>query len=230
MESDEPMSNLWVHAMPWRNLPGEAHRDTPSVRDAGFKGYVGASYHDDHYSDKDSKSDWDEDVYDEAAPEPKTHQLHHMEQHGDYPQSYYDAHDKAYEKGMEKKHSEDKPDHTDDDLHMFIGEHGANSDLWKAKATHGPVDIRKGVYATQSHVSRTHLDKYKANPQARTHAQGHDDYLGSHTPLFVTHQGRLHAIEGHHRVGAALERKDAFISGWHYDADKHGFPEDHEET
>lgn len=220
------MSTLWTQAMAWSNLPGERHHDTPSVRNVGFKGFVGSSFHDDHYSDHDSKAHWDEDAYDEAAPEPTTRQFKHHDKHGDFPQSYYDAHDRNYGEVLKKKKAEDKPDIVDDDLHMFIREHGANSELWKNKAHLGPVDMSKGVHATQTHVSRTHLDKYHANPQAEVHHAGHGEYLGSHTPLFVTHQGRLHAIEGHHRVGAALERGDKSIHAWHYDADKHGFPED----
>lgn len=49
-------------------------------------------------------------------------------------------------------------------------------------------------------------------------------YLGDESPMFVTHQGRLHCTEGHHRVAAALQRGDTHIVGWHYDGDKHGLP------
>lgn len=59
-------------------------------------------------------------------------------------------------------------------------------------------------------------------PPAPEHVK---DYFGNETPGFVRHNGKLHAVEGHHRVAAALMRGDTHIEGRLYDADKHGFPD-----
>lgn len=121
-----------------------------------------------------------------------------------------------------------KPDHVDDDLHDFILDHGRNTSLWQSKATLGKVDISKGVYATQSHLHKDHIDRYRAEPGAKSMSVPTDprmsggEHLDVDHPMFVTHQGRLHVIEGHHRVGAALSTGAKHVEGWHYDADKHG--------
>jgi hypothetical protein len=52
-----------------------------------------------------------------------------------------------------------------------------------------------------------------------------DDYYGNQMPGFVKHEGKVHAVEGHHRVAAALLRGDKAIQGRYHDADQHGFPE-----
>ncbi|MGA5598408.1 hypothetical protein ACPCSE_29660 [Streptomyces cellulosae] len=129
--------------------------------------------------------------------------------------------------GEEYGGEEDAPDHHADHLMDFTDHHGSNRALWEEKATFGPVDLRHGVYATQSHVHPDHVTKYRDDPSAPTERLknvGLSEYLGDHAPMFVTHQGRLHTTEGHHRVAAALQRGDSHITGWHYDADRHGFP------
>jgi hypothetical protein len=106
----------------------------------------------------------------------------------------------------------------------FVREHGSNANLWKKHGSFGPVNISKGVQATQSHVSQTHIDRYLDNPHDQSdHSYKYNrntDYLGEEAPLFVTHHGILHATEGHHRTAAALQRGDSHINGWHYDLDK----------
>jgi hypothetical protein len=115
----------------------------------------------------------------------------------------------------------DKPDFVDDHLSHFVVEHGSYH-----SGKPQPIDLSKGVYATQSHVAQFHIDRYKRNPE--THPWAHeggdpdaiaaDEYPGSKHPMFVTHQGRLHVSEGHHRVAASLQTGQP-IDGYHHDLD-----------
>lgn len=223
------MSLLFVRvqrqAMAWHSENGEHHPVVHSVRKAGFAGYVDMSPEraSDYGDDEADHDHFDENLYDDSSPEPTHEEDQHMEEHGEYPSSFHERHHEMYEKSLQDKKRESTPDHEDDELMDFVGNHGTDKKFWHQHATHGPVDIKQPVYATQSHVSQTHLDKYKANPDATTHQdRGDDRYLGDEAPLMVTHGGRLHTIEGHHRVAAALQRGDHHIDAYHYDADKHG--------
>lgn len=246
------MSLLWTQAvktsvphmaLPWRVERGEenyAHSAKPT-REAGFAGYVGKDHDEDEddYGEDEGQSHqsggFDEDLYDESAPTPTTHQQRHYDIHGEHSDSYHDDHHEAYEKALDQRKQkaadEDRPNWTNNPLHRFIGRHGTDTDHWKQHATYGAVSLHEPVYATQSHVSQAHIDKYKQSPGASSHhvdkyGPGHNDYLGDGAPMFVTHDGDKHTIEGHHRVAAALQRGDKHIMGWHYDADKHGgFPD-----
>lgn len=244
------MSLLWKNAaaiqkeaMAWHVDPGEEHyaQSAKSVRHAGFAGYVGK---DDDDDDDEYGSDgshghggFDEDLYDEVRPDPTSAQERHNDEEGEYPQSYYDAHDKAYEKAMDERQNgaaqDSRPDWTDNALHRFIRQHGTNTTHWRQHGTYGAVDLTGPVHATQSHVSQAHIDKYIQSPGAMSHHQtkypnsGGSDYLGDGAPMFVTHNGDLHAIEGHHRTAAALQQGKSSIMGHHYNADEHGFPDEH---
>jgi hypothetical protein len=242
------MSLLWKNAavfqresMAWHVAPGEENyaQSAKSVRHAGFAGYVGEDRDDeDDYGDEESHghSGFDEDLYDSVRPSPTSAQERHNDEEGEYPQSYYDAHDEAYQHALDKRQHGDavanQPDWTDNKLHRFVSNHGTNTHHWQQHATYGAVDLTKPVYATQSHVSQDHIDKYHHDPGAMSHHRskypnaGGSNYLGDGAPMFVTHQGDLHATEGHHRTAAALQRGDKSIMGWHYDADQHGFPDD----
>lgn len=240
------MSLLWTKAaafqrtgMAWHVEPGEEEhaRSAKSVRHAGFAGYV-AQHPDDRYDDDEDEEEggWDENLWDDTSPDPTSHENAHHDEHGEYPESYNDRHDQAYEEAMEGRQEESEPDHHDSPLANFVGHHGTDTALWKQHATYGHVDLKQPVYATQSHVSQRHIDKYVADPGAASHHRqkygpwaGGSDYLGDGAPMFVTHEGRLHATEGHHRTAAALQRGDSHIMGWHYDADKHGFPPSEDE-
>jgi len=232
------MSLLFVRvqreAMAWRTEPGEHHPVVHPVKHSGFAGYVDHSPEgreewgmedEDHDGEHD---DFDEDLHDSTRPEPTSEEEAHNEEHGDYPEEYHDRHNEAYDNALDQKRrksrEESTPDREDDELMDFVGNHGTNKQFWHQHATHGPVDIKKQpVYATQSHVSQNHLDKYKFHPGAPTHTDnGSGNYLGDEAPLMVTHQGVLHTIEGHHRVGAALQRGDHHIDAWHFNADEHG--------
>lgn len=222
-------------AMTWRNENGEHHPVVHSVRHAGFAGYVDMSpegreeWGMGNNEDDDEHDHFDENLYDDSSPEPTHEERAHYDKHDEYPSSFHDRHDEAYQKALQDKDRESTPDHEDDELMDFVGNHGTNKPFWHAHAKHEPVDITQPVYATQSHVSQTHLDKYKSNPNATTHQNnGLDNYLGDESPLMVTHNGRLHAIEGHHRVAAALQRGDSHIHAWHFNADEHGGLPDHE--
>jgi 2'-5' RNA ligase len=196
-----------------------------SVRHAGFKGYVGSSDEDD--DDSDHHDDFDEDLWEKHRPEPTSHEQTHLDHHDEYPDSYHERHEEAYGKALEERKQEDVPDHIDDHLHHWIGEHSTDPESFTRHARQPQqVDLRKGVYATQSHVGQFHIDRYlhggeeEPSWHSQHGGQGYG-YLGEKHPLFVTHQGRLHAIEGHHRVAAALQRGDTHITGWHHDLDKH---------
>lgn len=232
---------LQAEGMAWMvQRPGDEHyaQSAKPVKEAGFAGYVGPESDDDDYDEDhdDDHGGFDEDLYDAVRPDPTSSQERHYEEHGEYPQSHYDAHDEAYGDAMDKKqqdeHQANTPDWTNRHLHNFIREHGTNTHHWQQHATYGAVDLTNPVYATQSHVSQAHIDKYHHDPGATSHHQemyghhGGTDYLGDGAPMFVTHQGDLHTTEGHHRTAAALQRGDKSIMGWHYDADKHGFPDE----
>jgi hypothetical protein len=234
LNSPSDWSNLPKTAMPWHFQHGETARDHPeikSVRHAGFAGYVGESpERQEDYGYEKPEHEFDEDAWNDVSPEPTHEERQHYDEHDDYPESYHDRHDRAYQEHVDRKTAEDKPDHEDDALHDFIGEHGTNYHFWQNRANLGMVNIKdRPVYATQSHVSQRHIDKYHHDPTAAPHAPGYGDYVGNEAPMFVTHEGRLHAIEGHHRVAAALQRGDDKIHAWHYDADRHGLPTEDDE-
>lgn len=227
-------------AMPWfNNNDGVNPSHAKSVRDAGYAGYVGDSERDEELGHGGHEDEFDEDMWDRVAPEPTHEEQHHMDEHGEYPDSYYERHDEAYGEAQHRKAQEDEMDHDDPELHHFIGEHGSNSALWKEKGTFGKVNIKdQPVYATQSHVNQQHIDHYTASPGDISHSmrntpgygQRHaqDPYLADEHPMFVTHEGRLHVTDGHHRVAAALQSGQKHIMGWHYDGDEQGFPDEDE--
>jgi hypothetical protein len=228
----EKVASLPKSGMAWVNQDsGDKRRYTPvSVRHAGFAGLVGDRERDEEMreargEDQDHDS-FDEDLYDESAPEPTEEEQAHYEEHGEHPESYYERRDQAYADALRRKQAEDEPDHDDPDLMRFVGNHGSNADLWKKHGTFGPVDVRKPVYATQSHVAKEHIERYLKNPRDTAwHTQLYGDngqgYLGDEHPMFVTHEGRLHATEGHHRIAAALVRGDSHVHGWHFNLDEH---------
>jgi hypothetical protein len=221
--------------MAWQQQYNDRRDHQPiSVRKAGFAGYVNDKDHLDDMKelshDEDGGNDFDEDLYEEARPEPTHEEEKHYEEHGEYPDSHYERHDQAYGEALHKKAQEDEPDHDDPTLMHFVGEHGDNPHLWRNKAHYGPVSLKQPVYATQSHVSQLHMDKYVHDPHAMgDHEEQHGDtsssrmerYLGHDAPMFVTHEGRLHTTEGHHRVAAALRAGEPSIHGWHFNLDKH---------
>ena len=223
------MSLLWVNAArhqaaPWhhddRNPPP---RGKPiSVRKSGYAGHVGLSHDDegDPYGENDR---FDEDLYDESTPEPTEDEENHNWEHNEYPQSYYDRHDHAYQQAVRNKAQEDEPDHIDEGVGQFVREHAHSGDVWKRHGTYGKVDLKQPIYATQTHVHTGHLDRFDADPKdIAWHMQsggGHNDYPANDDPLFATHEGRVHVVDGHHRVGAALRRGDPHINGWHIDLD-----------
>ncbi len=124
----------------------------------------------------------------------------------------------------------DNPDHLDSHLAHFTRSHSGSPHTWGYSEGVQNVDMSGGVHATQSHVAQFHVDRYKKKPDDTVWslhgehpdvvAQEEDSYPGAKHPLFVTHQGRLHAIEGHHRVAAALQAGETHMKGFHYDLDK----------
>lgn len=229
------MSLLWLDAsihegMAWYHGNDKIfkHPVVHSVRNAGFAGYVDSDPDEDEfddYHDEDGHGSFDENLWDNTYVEPTSAQQRHHDEHDEYPQSYDDARWDAYEKAKEDKKSEDIPDIHDGTLSKFISKQGDNTDLWTKHGTHGPVPLTGKVYATQPHVSQTHIDRYTDDPgdtvqHVQQNGAGPRRYLGNEAPLFVTHEGRLHAVEGHHRVAAALGQGHSSIHGWHYDLDQ----------
>jgi hypothetical protein len=223
--------------MPWSYQHGETARDHAkihSVRNAGYAGLVNMSPEraEDYGMHEGEDGDhFDEDLWDDSSPEPTHEENAHYEEHGEYPDEYDERHAQAYEEAQQKKKDEDRPDYEDDELMDFIGNHGNNRHLWDTHASYGPVDIKnQPVYATQSHVSQNHIDKYLRAPHAQVHQPSYSgEYPADEAPMMVTHNGRLHVTDGHHRVAAALQRGDSHIDAYHYNADKHGFPHDDED-
>lgn len=228
------MSLLWIQAvqheaMPWYHNERSimSHPVVHPVKKAGFASYTNdrdrlAEFREDSEDDHD---EFDDDLYDEVRPEPDHEEQAHYEEHGEYPESYDERHDEAYSRAKQDRAAEDDPDNDDPDLMRFVGNHGTNTALWRKYGEHKPIDLTQPVHATQSHVSQAHIDRYKANPGDLTenrHLYGDNDfdYLGDESPMFVTHRGALHAIEGHHRTAAALQSGKKSITGWHYDLDK----------
>lgn len=239
------MSLLWTRAaafqreaMAWHVMPGEENyaKSAKSVRHAGFAGYVD---HDaetlaelNHHGEDDEEEGYDDDLSDQAHENIAQSRDHrYYEEHGEHPDSYYDRHDEEYSRLKNEKNRENEPDHEDNAMMRFVGNHGTNAEHWQKHGSYGAVNLKQPVYATQSHVSQDHINKYIADPGATSHhklkyGDSAPAYLGDGAPMFVTHEGRLHTTEGHHRVAAALQRGDSSIMGWHYDADQHGFPDD----
>jgi hypothetical protein len=233
------MSQLWIRAaalqadaMAWTQQYRDDHRKyTPiSVRHAGFAGLVGDSEYDRELkedSGEDDHDDFDEELYGQAQPDPTTHEQRHYEEHGEMPDSYDERHDMAYDHAKRQKAQEDTPDIEDPPLRHFIGEHGSNTQLWHDYGRTGKVNLQQPIYATQTHVAKEHIDKYLHHPGATSHHQemygmgagGH--YLGSEHPMFVTHEGRMHVIEGHHRVAAELQRGSKEMHAHHFNLDEH---------
>lgn len=228
------MSLLWrdaaLHqrtAVPWytEGHPQPSGGHPVSVRHAGFAGYVEAHEPYDDDGDHHGHDQFDEDLWDRAAPEPTEEERAHHEEHGDWPESHYEAHDIAYGHALDEKRREDRPDFEDHDLGRFIhSEHGMGSEAWQKHGEFGAIDLRQPIYATQTHVHTGHMDRHDQGDPVSWHVQHgghHGDYLAHDHPLFATHEGRVHVLDGHNRVGAALRRGDDSIKGWHVDLDEH---------
>lgn len=225
------MSNLWVQAMPWQVHPGEEEMagHAKPVQEAGFAGFV----HHPAYERAVSKMEppFDHHLWNHVEPEPTDHDFEHFEEHGEFSPEHAQRHQKAYDSAIADRVAKDKPDHTDADLYHFQRNEARLPSTWQNHGTLGHVDLKsQPVFATQSHVNQAHINRYKSNPddkswwEQQTGGRRKSEYEGNKHPLFVTHQGRLHVIEGHHRVAAALQRGDSSIHGWHYDLDKHPIP------
>jgi hypothetical protein len=216
--------------MAWRNQDSGDKRvyHPVSVRKAGYAGIVGDQDLEAEMREEDPREGFDEDLYDETSPEPTSEERAHYEEHGEHPESYYERHDQAYAEAMQKKADESRLDHDDPGLMHFVVNHGSNTKLWHDYGRTGKISLRGPVWATQSHVAREHIDKYKADPNAMSWHESRygrrpagSEYLGNEHPMFVTHEGRLHVTEGHHRVAAALERGEKTIHGAHFNLDEH---------
>lgn len=242
------MSLLWTRTpvmpeairrkgMAWNQRPDEEPKTPISVRKAGYAGVVGDQDWQDQEREMrgdDGHDDFDDDLYDASAPEPTEHERRHYEEHGEYPEDYFERHDEAYGEAKAKrdqeKADEDRLDHDDPALMNFVGEHGSNHALWQHRGTLGMINIKdRPVYATQTHVAKEHLDRYKNDPDAMSYDMERRGgtprpgglYHGDEYPMLVTHQGRLHVTEGHHRVANALMNGEPKIHAWHFNLDQH---------
>jgi hypothetical protein len=196
------------------------------VKKVGFAGHVDPHPGwDDELGGHDDEHEWDEDLWDETTPEDTPEEEAHHEEHGEYPDSHYERHDLAYAHAVDAKRREDMPDHEDEGLGNFISDHASEAHTWQNKGKLGKVDLTKPVYAVQSHVHTGHLDRYQQDPKdTGWHEQKYGDthgYLASQHPHFATHQGRLHVVDGTHRVANALLGGKKSIQGWHINLDEH---------
>lgn len=204
------MTLLWAQAvqhvaMPWNQHPDEPAYTPLSVRHAGFAGYVGAGD--------------DEDIRDMAQPAPTRSDMRFLHHNGTWPDQFKQRHDEATEKLKANLGHEDIPDIEDPRLFHFLRQHFNEQRLWKP----GTVDLTKPLYATQSHVAQEHLDRYRKDPSAPVHDA---EWRGvdADAPMVVTHEGRQHAIEGHHRLAAGIERGETQMPVWHFNLDNHYMP------
>lgn len=229
------MSNLWtqamaVEAMPWQVRPGEGYMasEAKHVKDAGFAGFVQHPDYEAKVKKMQDNAPTNQKHWDESEPEPTSHDFKHFDEHGTFSPDFHRKHLNEYFNRVQKDHDRDVPDHTDPKLMHFQRNDALFKETWVNHGTLGPVDIKsKPIFATQSHVNQNHIDRYKSKPDDKswheqTTGRPAGDYQGGHHPLFVTHQGRTHVIEGHHRVAAALQSGDSHIHAWHIDLDKHG--------
>lgn len=202
------MSNLWTQAMPWIQDPEDAERRTPvSTRHVGFAGIVGPGD--------------DSDVWDWSMPQTTRSEVAYLIQHEDYPAKYKKRHEQAFEYMRKNRSQEDTPDISDPRLHHFLRHHWSDPWLWKKKGTFGEVSLHQPIYTTQTHVAQEHLDKYHQDPTADVRDAENRTDMDRLAPMLVKHEGRLHAIEGNHRLGAAMRRGDPSIRAWTFDLDKH---------
>lgn len=224
------MSTLWTKAvehvaMPWLVHQGEEHMAGAAkhVKDAGFAGFVQhPSYERTVKSKTHESTDWD--AWHKTEPEPTSHDFAHFDEHGTFSPEHHKEHLKRYFDHVQKEQDRDTPDHTDHHLIAFQRSDALFGDTWRNHGEKRDIGIKGPVYATQSHVNQAHIDRYSKAPDDKswheqTTGRPAGDYQGGHHPLFVTHQGRLHVIEGHHRVAAALQRGDTHIHGWHINLD-----------
>ena len=240
------VAHFEVAAMAWNNEHGDKGKYTPvSVRDAGFAGLVGDSEDERSLREelgepepghRDPWEHFDEDLHDNTAPEPTEQERREHEEDGES-ESYTERHDQAYEKAFgdreRKIREEDAPDHEDPGLRRFREQYGSDTELWKRHGAFGGVSLKQPIYATQSHVAKEHIEKYTGNRDAEGHAYTLSpdrdrimqsmgrEYLGDKHPLFVTHEGRVHVIEGHHRVATDMATGRHETVGWHFNLDAH---------
>lgn len=107
-----------------------------------------------------------------------------------------------------------------------------NPGFWHEHAEIKDVPLHEPIYSTQPRVVDEHVQRYMDNPSDETahtklwkaHGADEPEYPGTHMPMFIRHEGRTYVHDGHHRVAAALMRKDPSIKGYMYDADQKGIP------
>lgn len=209
------------------------------VKHAGYKGFVEAyPGHEREMRDMDREfetghynhhgHEFDEDAWDDSAPEPHPHEQAHYEEHGEYPESYDERHEQAYGEHMQRKAEAEEPIGHHAALINFVHNHGANTALWHRHAQIEDVHHHQPPIATQPYVVKEHLDRYRVDrngPTERVHEFGThvDDYLGDHHPMIVRHNGEHFVTEGHHRTASDLAAGRP-TRAWVWDADKHGLP------
>lgn len=205
------MSLLWTTAMPWHQMPDDAPRTPLSVRHSGFAGYVGPGDN--------------EELKDMTMPSMSPSEMQHIEEHDAYPSTYKQRHRDRYEKAKANLTDEDMPDVEDPRLFHFMRHQmpKTQGNDWD----YAYADLTRPVYATQSHVAKEHIERYKNNPDSPQHWTDKTS-----VPLMVTHEGRTHVADGHHRVAAGIARGETEMPVFHLNLDRHYVPgyddEDHQ--
>lgn len=197
------MSLLWTQAMPWIQRPKDPKYTPVPVRKAGFAGYVTGNV--------------DDDVYGLAMPKPTPSEVDHFRKYDAVPSTMERRHEEAMDHyrthGLPE---EERADHEDPRLFHFMEHHYHHGDLFEPAS----VDTTETpIYATQTHVAKEHLDKYRRNADASPHD------ADAPAPVLITHQGRVHAADGHHRLSAAMERGDRDLQVWHLNLDNLHMPD-----
>lgn len=191
------MSLLWTRAMPWVRRRGDPKYTPVPVKKAGFAGYVSPSTED--------------DIWGLATPKPTPSEGEYFREHQTVPSAF----DRRHEEGIEhyRTHGlpeEEQASHEDPRLHHFMEHHYHSGDLFNE---HSLDTTQTPLYATQTHVAQEHLDKYHHDPSASTHDSG------ELAPRLITHEGRVHVADGHHRIATAIARGETDLPVWHMNLD-----------
>lgn len=199
------MSSLWTRAMPWIQHPEDPPHTPVPVKHGGFAGYVGPGT--------------DEDVSTWATPAHTPSELRHLIHHDVWPSSFRDRHERAQDELRATMTKDDVADIEDPRLFHFMNHHYSDQRKFReatADTTAYPI------YATQTHLSKEHLGRYRSDPHGTADMTGG---IGAHAPVLITHEGRVHAADGHHRLSAAIERGETELPVWHFDLDHFHMPE-----
>lgn len=238
MSEAGPMAGMTRAAMLLHLAYGDRVGALLPVSHAGYRGHVEAyPGHEHEMNEMDREingghESFDYDVWDEHAPEPNTHERAYHQEHDELPDEYHERHQEAYDKAVQKRYEDTQPIGHHTPLVNFVRSHGDDHQFWHDHGRLEDIDhAHQSVIATQPYLVQKHLDRYMKNRDDDVdHVQQHGwgehnvNYIGSHHPMVVRHEGNLYATEGHHRMASDMmsgRKTRAFV----FDADRYGgFP------